>query len=129
MGWTTLPRDLLERQFDSLGLERTFESGITDTAENAERLSDYPDYEEDARCAASLGVVTRDDGIRESTTGLLVRCKTCGKKVYAYWRKRSREWCVGTHYAPPSVGEGTVHKTTPSQRTSRSARRQESSSS
>lgn len=44
MGWTTLPRDYLEQQFDSLGLERHFENGIMDTAENVERLHDYPDY-------------------------------------------------------------------------------------
>jgi hypothetical protein len=44
VGWITLPRDLLEQQFDSLGLERHFENGVTDTAENVERLNDYPDY-------------------------------------------------------------------------------------
>jgi hypothetical protein len=42
--WHTSLRDLLERQFDSLGLERNFETGIIDTAVGVESLADYPDY-------------------------------------------------------------------------------------
>lgn len=34
----------LSEGLDSLGLERLYENGVTDTAENVERLNDYPDY-------------------------------------------------------------------------------------
>jgi hypothetical protein len=61
VGWTTLPRDYLERQFDSFGLECTFENGITDTADNVEKLTDYPDPQEDSRCAGSLEDDTLED--------------------------------------------------------------------
>ena len=49
MGWITLPRDYLEQQLDSLDLEHNFETGIMDTAENVEELSDYADggYDDD----------------------------------------------------------------------------------
>ncbi len=45
MGWKTLPRNYLEVQLDSLGLERRFENGIPDGNEvaNTERLIDYWD--------------------------------------------------------------------------------------
>ncbi len=48
MGWKTLPRNYLEEQLDSLGLEKAqgFETGIEDpdSLTASERLSDYPDY-------------------------------------------------------------------------------------
>ncbi len=45
MPWHTLPRDYLEEQLDSLGLERDrYETGIKDTEDHTERLRDYPDY-------------------------------------------------------------------------------------
>jgi hypothetical protein len=43
VGGITLPRNLLEKQFDDLDLEHNFETGIKDTAENVEKLSDYAD--------------------------------------------------------------------------------------
>jgi hypothetical protein len=48
VGWQTLPRNYLEEQLDSLGLEKAqgFETGIEDpdSLTATERLSDYPDY-------------------------------------------------------------------------------------
>jgi hypothetical protein len=104
----------LSNSSTSLNLERTYETGVLDTAANVERLSEYPDYEEDARCAGSHCLVTRDEGIRESRSGLLVRCKTCGTKVYAYWRRGSQTWALATHYASPLENEGPVALTEPS---------------
>jgi hypothetical protein len=45
VGWITLPRNLLETQFDSLGLEHLFENGIKDpdSLNGTEKLSDYWD--------------------------------------------------------------------------------------
>lgn len=47
VGWFSLPRNYLEAQFDSLGLEKNrFETGVTDpdSVANTERLTDYADY-------------------------------------------------------------------------------------
>jgi hypothetical protein len=56
--WHTLPRDLLEQQFESLGLEKNhFETGITDpeSLNGTERLSDYWDDKDDYFPATSRG--------------------------------------------------------------------------
>ncbi len=98
MGWITLPRNLLERQFDDLGLERTFENGIIDTEVGTEPLSDYSDPEEEARCAGSLEEVADDEVLRRVATGLVVRCHICGGTVWATWKRRSRTWGKATHY-------------------------------
>jgi hypothetical protein len=109
VGWITLPRNLLEQQFDALRLERHFENGLTDTADRVERLSDYPDPEEDARCSESLQVVTADDLVLSHVAaGLVLRCHTCGKTVTATWNKRYLMWAKPTHHAPPIESEGPV---------------------
>ncbi len=106
MPWKALTFDrYLEDELDSLNLERTYESGILDTTENVERLTDYPDPEEDARCPASLEVVTTEDEvISQSASGRAVLCHMCGQKVSATWRRRSQTWNKPTHYPP----RGTV---------------------
>jgi len=99
VGWTSLPRDYLEKQFDSLGLEHNFETGITDTAQNVEKLSDYPDVEEDGRCPSSLEVVTPEDEIvRVNPSGLVVRCHLCGQTVPTSRRKGPNTWAKPTHH-------------------------------
>ena len=76
MSWFTLPRNLLEQQFDSLGLERHFENGIMDTAENVEKLSDYYDDKDDyvpksrrgprpKRCSQRARAPSRDETLED----------------------------------------------------------------
>ena len=100
MGWTTLPRNYLEEQFDSLGLEHNFETGIKDTSRNVEKLGAYPDPEEDARCAASLEVLTSEDQILRHRSAPVVRCHTCGQTVYTTWRTRAHVWVKLRHHIP-----------------------------
>jgi len=112
VGWITLPRNLLETQLDSLGIEkaRRFETGITDpdSVTNTERLNDYPDYEEDSRCSASGELVTTEDRVlRQTACNLVVACHQCGKTVYALWRRSTEVWFKGTHYGTPLVSEVT----------------------
>ena len=99
MGWITLPRNYLEEQFDRLDLEHNFETGIKDTAEKVEKLSDYPDPDEDARCPSSLEVVTAEDEVvRQVRSGLVVRCHVCGQTVPTNWRTRTLSWGKPTHH-------------------------------
>ncbi|HCF99393.1 MAG TPA: hypothetical protein DEV93_02485 [Chloroflexi bacterium] len=100
MGWITLPRNLLEMQLDSLGLERNrYETGVTDGDEvsNTERLNDYADWEEDARCPSSLEEVTAEEVLRHPPSGVVARCHTCGKTVTGSWRGKSQTWVKMTH--------------------------------
>ncbi len=99
MGWTTLPRNYLEGQLDSLGLERTFENGIPDTAENVERLSDYSDSNDDNVCPHSGARIMDGDEIveRSSPHFVLVKCPTCRVVVRAWWKPRFKEWTLTTH--------------------------------
>ena len=101
MGWITLPRNLLEQQFDSLGLERHFENGITDTAENVERLSDYPDYEglkDNTLCPKSGTPVEASDQIEEEGPRYKkVVCARCKRVVRAFWKKSVLEWTICNH--------------------------------
>ena len=112
MSWHTIPRDLLEQQFDSLGLERNhFETGVTDpdSINGTEKLSDYPDPEEDARCAGSLeGVSFLDSFLKIGVRYQYVRCHVCGKTVVAELRRRKEQWVKATHHAAPLESEGPV---------------------
>jgi hypothetical protein len=112
VGWITLPRDLLEQQFESLGLEKNhFETGVKDpdSVNGTERLSDYPDPEEDARCAGSLEVVNPQDlFVRESSLYRYVNCRTCGKTAYAEWRNKKQGWVKVGHHGAPLVSEDPV---------------------
>jgi hypothetical protein len=99
-------------QFDSLGMEKNhFETGVTDpdSLNGTESLTDYPDPEEDARCAASGELVnTQDIFVRQGHVYQNVLCHTCGKTVYAAWRKRANGWFKLRHFAAPLVSEGPV---------------------
>ena len=99
MGWHTLPRDLLERQLDSLGIEKNrYENGIKDTEDHTERLRDYPDWVEDVdRCPSSLEEVTSEEVLRYAPSGVVARCHTCGKTVLGSWRGKSQTWVKMTH--------------------------------
>ena len=99
MGWTTLPRDYLEEQFDSLGLERNLETGIKDTADSVEKLSDYSDSNDDNVCPHSNAPVEEADVVGESPSPhfVLVKCPTCGVVVRAWWKPRFKEWTLTIH--------------------------------
>jgi hypothetical protein len=87
VGWTTLPRHYLEEQFDALGLERNLETGIKDTAENVEKLSDYEDERVDRiappdQCPGSNQPVNGD----QPKGNAHVICSTCSRPVLTYAR-------------------------------------------
>jgi hypothetical protein len=92
--------DYLEEGLDSLGLERQFETGITDadSLNGTENLHDYADYEEDARCPESLGAVAPEEVLRQPPSGIVARCRRCGKTVTAYLSKQTGIWSKATHY-------------------------------
>ena len=120
MPWHTLHLGTyLSEGLDSLGLERQFESGVQDSAENVERLSDYPDYD-----AAVLNPTGKPHyggrgsplpahacpGSRQPVNGDLLAteataiCSKCGQEVTIYPRKEGM--FKQGHKAAPTVSEG-----------------------
>ncbi len=107
VGWITLPRNLLEQEFDSLGLERQFENGIKDTAENVERLRDYPDYDSTTSACPQSGLpaqVNPDDRVQGRYQ--MVVCPNCRCEVKAFWKRSLSHWAFCSHTAP-LVSEST----------------------
>jgi hypothetical protein len=88
--WHTLPRDLLEQQLEAVGFERTlgYETGIKDTADHTESLTDYPDEPRAGhhRCPGSNIAVNGDRRI--GRFGNSVICSTCDQVVSTYLRSR-----------------------------------------
>jgi hypothetical protein len=118
--WHTLPRNLLELQFDSLNLERFFETGITDpdSVANTERLSDYyDDQEESVRplleryththkplpLDACLGSRQPAEGDVPQGTSRVI-CSVCGQSSWTYPRKHPRGKFRSTHRLAESEG-------------------------
>lgn len=124
VGWHTLPRDLLEQQLDYLGIERAmrFETGVKDTAENVERLSDYSDAGDDPDHPMAPSVPTRhlllnscpgsrqpadDDVLCEGG----VTCSTCGQVARIYRRSNPVGWFKFTHLVSEGDAQAAPSKT------------------